>query len=51
MCIDLIRFSKQVFFSLDSESGRMPTPESKDKTESFPNFLIFLIFFGSWHIL
>jgi len=48
MCIDLIRFPKQVFLSLDSESGRMPTPESKDKTESFPNVFFVLFCFAFW---
>lgn len=37
MCIDSIRLSKQVFLTLDSVSGRMPIPESNDKTEGFPN--------------
>lgn len=46
MCIELIRFSKQIFLPLDSESGRMPILESKDKTEAFPIFF----FFNSWHI-
>lgn len=42
MCIDSIRFSKQVFLPLDSVAGRMPTPESKDKTEAFPNVFWYL---------
>lgn len=41
MRADLIRFSKKVFLPLDSVAGRMPTPESKDKTEAFPN--VFLV--------
>lgn len=41
MCADSIRFSKKVFLPLDSVAGIMPTPESKDKTEGFPN--VFLV--------
>jgi len=42
MCVDSIRFSKQVFLPLDSVAGRMRVPESKDKTEDFPNVFWYL---------